>query len=205
MHIYTTPNADIPLTSHIAQIGLDRRRKRPTVFDPIDDHEDEDEDDGISEVEISPGVKHRVQPSVYLALLPIMLGSRLCRLQGLPNERLIELGEPIYEPGGYFLLRGKERVIIPQKNLGKNTLFITRDGDEVTGTLHACMESVDAARVVNKITIGYTQTNVFFCLVLTLLPTDTIRTYMILSPEYMSIRFTHRKESRLRLCSLSSE
>lgn len=135
------------------QIGLQRRQKRPLIGD-LDDPEDT-QDDGLEEIEISPGIFHRVQPHVYLSLLPVMLGSRLCRLHNLPNERLIELGEPIYEPGGYFLLRGKERVIIPQKNLGKNTLFITREGDEVTGTLHACLEAVDAPRVVNKLIIGY--------------------------------------------------
>jgi DNA-directed RNA polymerase beta subunit len=59
-----------------------------------------------------------------------------------------------YEEGGYFILRGKERIIIPQKNLGKNTLFITIEDGEVTGTLHACLESVDAPRVVNKFIMG---------------------------------------------------
>ena len=82
-----------------------------------------------------------------------------------------------YEEGGYFILRGKERVIIPQKNLGKNTLFITNEDGDVIGTLHACLglalarkcflfwfwfsfnfnstESVDAPRVVNKFVLGY--------------------------------------------------
>lgn len=76
-----------------------------------------------------------------------------------------------HEEGGYFILRGKERIIIPQKNLGKNTLFITTESGEVTGTLHACLglscfrvvdfkvnrqlESVDAPRVVNKFIMGY--------------------------------------------------
>lgn len=53
------------------------------------------------------------------------------------------------------MLKGKERVIIPQKNLGKNTLFISKEGDDVIGTLHACVEAVDAPRVVNKVVMGY--------------------------------------------------
>lgn len=151
VHVFTADSEATQLTPELVRAGFLRRHERPMI---IEDGSD-DADDGIENVEIGPGVYHRVEPLVYLTVLPIMLGSRLCRLHGLPNERLVQLGEPIYEPGGYFILRGKERVIIPQKNLGKNTLFITKEAGEITGTLHACMEAVDAPRVVNKFTIGY--------------------------------------------------
>lgn len=144
IHIFTTRNISTPLTNDLVQLGLERRR-----------YSDEDESEGVEEMDIGSGVIHRVQPKVYLTILPIMVGSRLCRLYGLPNERLIELGESLHEPGGDFILRGKERVIIPQKNLGKNTLFITREDEGVIATLHACMESLDVSRVVNKIMITH--------------------------------------------------
>lgn len=146
IHLFTARNMNTPVTKEMIQAGLDRRRNVENV---------ENEKESTEEIEIGPGVMHRVQPRVYLTILPVMLGSRMCRLYGLPNQRLIELGESIHEPGGFFLLRGKERVIIPQKNLGKNTLFITKEDDGVVGTLHACMESVDVSRVVNKITITH--------------------------------------------------
>jgi len=152
IHVFVTNNEDVELTYDTVQAGFNRRRRKPQI---IEDFEGID-DDGLEEAELEYGITHRVQPQVFLTLFPIMVGSRLCRLYGLPDERLIELGEPIYEPKGYFILRGKERVIISQKNLGKNTLFISRESeDQVLGTLHASVECPDTPRVVNKIDLNY--------------------------------------------------
>jgi DNA-directed RNA polymerase subunit B len=156
VHIFTTDNPNIKITQKQFNQGIARRSQPESMI--IDD---EDEDDirntkGCEEIQLAEGVTHKVYPFVQFTQLPVMMGSVLCRLNGLPNERLIELGEAIYEPGGIMILRGKERVIIPQKNLGKNMLFINRDDDgTIIGTLHACVESVDVPRTVNKISIGF--------------------------------------------------
>jgi DNA-directed RNA polymerase beta subunit len=125
-----------------------------------------EEDDGVDEIELAPGISHYVCPRVYLTSFPVMVGSRLCRLYGLPVERLIEMGELIHEPNGMFIMRGKERILVPQKNMTKNMLYVAvevpvgQDGSSSqqlihTGTIHCCGEASEAQRVVNKIIVGY--------------------------------------------------
>lgn len=91
VHIFCVENEKIVFTSDVAELGLQRRIYKHVISTT----DSETEDDGIEEVEITPGITHRVQPSVFLATLPVMIGSRLCRLYGLPNERLIELKESL--------------------------------------------------------------------------------------------------------------
>jgi DNA-directed RNA polymerase II subunit RPB2 len=52
---------------------------------------------------------------VHLGTLPIMLHSCLCNLQHLPIEVVRELGECSYDQGGYFIIDGKEKVIVAQE------------------------------------------------------------------------------------------
>ena len=53
-----------------------------------------------------------------------MLQSKLCILNGLaPNVRF-NMGECKNDPGGYFIIDGKEKVIICQEKFANNTLNI---------------------------------------------------------------------------------
>lgn len=158
IHIYTLRDNEVELTDEVIRRGLLRRRRDGGNIDV------EDYDDGIEELDLSVGVKHRVQPMVYLTAFPVMVGSRLCALHGKPVEELQRLGEAIFEPGGYFIMRGKERVIVPQKNMSKNTLFITTDEPSGNtdprkishvGTMHCCGEDVSSQRVVNRIIVAH--------------------------------------------------
>jgi len=63
---------------------------------------------------------------VYIGAIPIMLHSRLCSLFGLSERELIEMGECPYDQGGYFIMDGKEKVIIPQERGATNKLFVNR-------------------------------------------------------------------------------
>jgi DNA-directed RNA polymerase beta subunit len=161
IHVFTLqPGVASELPEEVIKLGMLRRRQNELIRDD----DDENDDDGLDEIELAMGVKHRVEPLVYLTAFPVMVGSRLCRLHGLPVERLQELGEAIHEPGGYFIMRGKERVIVPQKNMSKNTLFISDDTPSrsndptkavFVGTIHCCSEAVNAQRVVNRVIMAY--------------------------------------------------
>lgn len=175
MHVFTARSKDISLLPHTVQMGYMRRRARPLMVEEDEDGDDVAEDDDCTvELELAPGVLHRVYPRVLWTRFPAMVGSMLCHLEGLPVERLIEMGEFIHEPGGVFLMNGKERVIVPQKNMAQNMLYISKDvptGQQVmhidencsnqignaifSGTIHCCAEAPDAQRVVNKIIIAY--------------------------------------------------
>lgn len=44
--------------------------------------------------------------------MPIMLGSSNCWLTNLDHKELAELRECPYDPRGYFIIRGVEKVIL---------------------------------------------------------------------------------------------
>ncbi len=61
---------------------------------------------------------------VQIAKMPIMLKSSKCVLSGKTEEELIGLGEDPYEPGGYFVVNGTEKVVVLMEDLALNKFFI---------------------------------------------------------------------------------
>ncbi len=55
-----------------------------------------------------------------IGMLPIMLRSKYCLLRGLSKDELIEKGEDPYDPGGYFIINGTERVLVAVEDLAAN-------------------------------------------------------------------------------------
>lgn len=51
---------------------------------------------------------------VIIGRTPIMLGSDKCNLKDFTKKELVEKGECEWDSGGYFIIRGKERVLIGQ-------------------------------------------------------------------------------------------
>ena len=61
---------------------------------------------------------------IFLGRFPIMLQSKLCILNGLDLGVRFNMGECKNDPGGYFIVDGKEKVIICQEKFADNTLYI---------------------------------------------------------------------------------
>ena len=59
-----------------------------------------------------------------LVKMPIMLHSRYCILHGKPQPFLREVGECQYDQGGYFIVDGSEKILIPTQEPAFNTLTI---------------------------------------------------------------------------------
>lgn len=72
----------------------------------------------------------KVYKNVQIGSIPIMLHSKLCSLENLDQEMLKEVGECIYDKGGYFIVDGKEKVIIAQERAVTNTLFLNKSSDD---------------------------------------------------------------------------
>lgn len=52
-----------------------------------------------------------------------MVRSNFCLLHDLPEGSFYELGECPYDSGGYFIVKGSEKVLIAQERMAFNTVY----------------------------------------------------------------------------------
>jgi len=64
---------------------------------------------------------------IYLGRFPIMLQSDLCILKTLHKDVRFNMGECRNDYGGYFIIDGKEKVIISQEKFADNMLYIRKN------------------------------------------------------------------------------
>ena len=69
--------------------------------------------------------------SIFLGRFPIMLQSDLCILNGLNKDVRYNMGECRNDYGGYFIIDGKEKVIISQEKFADNMLYIRENYNDI--------------------------------------------------------------------------
>jgi DNA-directed RNA polymerase II subunit RPB2 len=66
---------------------------------------------------------------VNIGSIPIMIHSKLCLLHKLDPIKLSEFGECPYDHGGYFVIKGKEKVVLSQEKKVNNILYINKSSE----------------------------------------------------------------------------
>lgn len=61
---------------------------------------------------------------IQIGRMPIMLKSNKCVLSGKTDKEMARLRECTVDPGGYFIVRGQEKVILVQEQLSKNRVIV---------------------------------------------------------------------------------
>ena len=87
---------------------------------------------------------------IYLGRFPIMLQSDLCILKSLNKDVRFNMGECKNDFGGYFIIDGKEKVVIPQEKFADNMLYIRKNKDDDIYSYSAEIRSVseDASKPI---------------------------------------------------------
>ncbi|MBD3387689.1 MAG: DNA-directed RNA polymerase subunit B'' [Candidatus Altiarchaeales archaeon] len=65
--------------------------------------------------------------NVEIGHLPVMLGSKVCLLNGLDEMEMKRRGEDPMDMGGYFIINGTERTLIIVEDLAPNRIVTTRE------------------------------------------------------------------------------
>ena len=68
-----------------------------------------------------------VRNDVLIGKMPIMLGSSNCWLRGKDHQKLAQMRECPYDPRGYFIIKGVEKVVLIQEQMSKNRIIVELD------------------------------------------------------------------------------
>lgn len=79
-------------------------------------------------IRYTKGKSFVVMKGIEIARLPIMLRSNKCHLAGKDDDQMAKMTECPLDPGGYFIVKGTEKVILVQEQLSKNRIIVENDG-----------------------------------------------------------------------------
>ncbi|CCW59776.1 unnamed protein product [Phytomonas sp. EM1] len=82
--------------------------------------------------------KMYVEKDIKIGSIPIMLKSKCCNLHQKTREELVSMRECPLDPGGYFIIKGVEKVCLVQEQQSKNRIIIEADDH---GSIRAHVQS----------------------------------------------------------------
>jgi len=108
---------------------------------------------------------HRIE----LCKIPTMLGSRICHLNGIAKYNIKDYNECEFDSGGYFIVKGKERVLISQlRNCYNKPLVFDDTTENITCEIRS-MSSGTGHSILSKVILTE---NIKFKLSIALLKND---------------------------------
>ena len=93
------------------------------------------------DIEYTRGQQRVIRNGLPIGRMPIMLRSSNCALANKDEAELAKLNECPLDPGGYFVVRGQEKVILIQEQMSKNRMIVEQDRQglltcQVTSSTH---------------------------------------------------------------------
>jgi len=79
------------------------------------------------DIEYTRGQQRVIRNNLTIGRMPIMLRSSNCVLAGKSEAELAKLNECPHDPGGYFVVRGQEKVILIQEQMSRNRMIVEVD------------------------------------------------------------------------------
>ncbi len=73
--------------------------------------------------------KEDVAGEAFVGEMPVMVKSDSCYTHKMTREQLISEGEDPDDPGGYFIIKGTERVLVGVEDLAPNRIITTKESD----------------------------------------------------------------------------
>lgn len=70
--------------------------------------------------------EEKLHKRIMIAKIPMMVNCSLCNLNDMTLKEKIAKGECEFDKGGYFVIKGKERVLVGQLNSLYNTVFVSK-------------------------------------------------------------------------------
>ena len=101
------------------------------------------------ETEFTPLLKHPI------GKIPVMLQSKYCVLSDVSNLTRAEMGECIYDYGGYFIVNGNEKVIIMQERKAENIVFVFKQSKGANKFSHKC--EISSVSEINPYSVKNTE------------------------------------------------
>ncbi|KAJ2247901.1 DNA-directed RNA polymerase III complex subunit Rpc2, partial [Coemansia sp. RSA 454] len=100
----------------------------------------------VVDVEYIRGKSRVIRKGVQIGRMPIMLRSSHCVLTGGNDADMARMNECPLDPGGYFIVRGTEKIILVQEQMSKNRIIV---GIDTKGFINAGVLSVTHDRKSN--------------------------------------------------------
>ena len=99
---------------------------------------------------------------IYLGKFPIMLNTNLCILNTMDREAKFNMGECRNDLGGYFIIDGKEKLIISQEKFADNMLYIRDKYNEIySHSAEIRSVSEDASKPIRTFSIRIVTPNTY--------------------------------------------
>lgn len=118
----------------------------------------------LVDIQYKVGDRERIKNDVCIGRMPIMLGSSNCYLAGKTKEELAKMKECPYDPRGYFIIRGVEKVILIHEQMSKNRIIVEYDSKgnvcaQVTSSTHDTKTRTGLIYKNNKIYVKHNSFN----------------------------------------------